>query len=291
MLSPLVTDALGRRSTFFLAALGFIGGIAVMATATSFEILLIARAVVGIGVGIGEAIDPMYISEISPPSHRGFLVSWAEAGVAVGVVLGFTSSLIFWNMDHASDVKWRCMLALGAVLPCVMLVLIWKVMPESPRWLLCKGKREQAKGILQTLYPPHVDIDHVVETIEESLATEQAASQTVGWTSLLCRPSPAIRRMLTVGIGIAIIQQAVGIDSVMFYLVYVIKNAGIQSELGQTLALIVLGIVKLVFVFVGAELFDKVGRRIMLFISLMGTLVGNMSIAVSVCCANMTLTP
>lgn len=76
--------------------------------------------------------------------------------------------------------------------------------------------------------------------------------------------------MLLVGIGIAIIQQAVGIDAVMFYLVFVIRQSGITSELGQIMALCILGTVKLVFVFVGAKLFDKVGRRIMLFISLLG---------------------
>lgn len=83
-------------------------------------------------------------------------------------------------------------------------------------------------------------------------------------------PSPAVRRMLLVGIGMATIQQAVGIDAVMFYLMFVIRGSGINTELGEVSALIVLGLVKLVFVFVGANLFDQLGRRPLLFASLCG---------------------
>jgi sugar porter (SP) family MFS transporter len=272
LLSPYITDQWGRRTTFCVAALGFCIGISIMATAGSFELLMAARAIVGIGVGIGEAIDPMYISEMAPPSHRGELVSWAEAGVSLGVVLGFLSSLFFWNFNDDPN-QWRYMVGLGAFLPLVMLVLVWKVMPESPRWLLTRNEpkcTEEARAILERTYPVATNVDQVMEDIQESLEIEQAASQVVGWKSLLCFPSPAIRRMLVVGVGIAIIQQAVGIDAVMFYLVFVIRQSGITSDVGQLVALIILGTVKLLFVFVGAKLFDRVGRRIMLFISLIG---------------------
>jgi sugar porter (SP) family MFS transporter len=275
LISPYITDQWGRRTTFSIAALGFCVGISIMATATSFEIVLAARAIVGIGVGIGEAIDPMYIAEMAPPSHRGELVSWAEAGVSFGVVLGFMSSLFFWNWRDDPN-QWRYMVGLGALLPLVMLVLVWKVMPESPRWLLTRNQpqcTQEARDILERTYPVGTDVDQVMEDIQESLEIEQAASQVVGWKSLICFPSPAIRRMLVVGVGIAIIQQAVGIDAVMFYLVFVIRQSGITSDVGQLGALIILGTVKLLFVFVGAKLFDRVGRRIMLFISLIGTYI------------------
>jgi sugar porter (SP) family MFS transporter len=270
LLSPFVTDRFGRRTTFSVAAMGFLGGVTIMAFAKSFHTLMWGRCIVGIGVGIGEAIDPMYIAEMAPPSHRGELVSWAEAGVALGVVLGFMSSLFFWDLGDNPN-QWRYMLGLGGVMPFVMLLLVWKVMPESPRWLLTNDHPEKARAILTETYPPGTDVDHILSDIQESLAVEQAASLSVGWGALLCYPSPAIRRMLIVGVGIAIIQQAVGIDSVMFYLVFVIQRSGINSDLGQLIALIILGTVKLVFVFVGAKLFDRVGRRPMLFVSLLGT--------------------
>lgn len=226
------------------------------------------------------AIDPCYIAEIAPQQLRGELVSWAEAGVAVGVVLGFSSSLVMYAINGgedgkviSNDVQWRIMLALGAVLPMVMLVLVAKVMPESPRWLLAKQQDDKAREVLQRIYPTvgTQGVNVIVEEIHESLELEEQAAQAVGWAAILWKPSPAVRRMLLVGVGIAIIQQAVGIDSVMFYLMFVIQGSGIQSDIGQILALILLGTVKLVFVFVGAKLFDRAGRRPLLFISLIGT--------------------
>ena len=276
LLSPYVTDRWGRRATFRAAAVAFIVGCGTMATAVSFSVLMVGRCVVGIGVGVGEAIDPMYIAEIAPSQIRGELVSWAEAGVAVGVVLGFSSSLLLYAIDHwivaiPEHYQWRIMLALGGILPLVMLVLVAKVMPESPRWLLAKQQPLAAKQVLQRIYDTdHVNVDAIVHDIQASLVLEQEAARAVGWKAVLCRPSPAIRRMLLVGVGVAIIQQLVGIDSVMFYLLYVIQGSGIESDMGQILALIVLGTVKLIFVFVGAKLFDRAGRRPLLFISLVG---------------------
>jgi MFS family permease len=313
LLSPALTDRCGRRLTFATAAVGFITGVSIMATSHSFEQLLVGRFFVGLGVGVGEAIDPMYIAEIAPPHCRGELVSWAEAGVAVGVVLGFASSLL--------GVGWRAMLSLGALLPFVMIVLVIFVMPESPRWLVEKNMEPQARLVLAKIYPPEEEpilftqikdhdedgddndaridvadtamsesskktgasasgttttnmnnIDKVISDIHDSLELEQAAASAVGWGAIL-RPSPAVRRMLIVGVGMAIIQQACGIDAIMFYLMFVIRQSGIQSDSGQNTALIGLGIVKLLFVFVGAKLFDRLGRRPLLFTSLLGCTV------------------
>lgn len=279
LLSPVVSDRYGRRRTFAVAAVMFTVGIAVMSLSQSFEVLMVGRMIVGLGVGCGEAIDPMYIAEISPANCRGQLVSWAEAGVAVGVVLGFCSSLLFYGREV--DGQWRYMLFLGTLMPLIMLVLVRCVIPESPRWLLCQNQDDEAKAILTKTHPPGTDVDWVVERIKESLEIERAASTAVGWRAILLRPSPAIRRMLLVGVGISIIQQAVGIDAIMFYLLLDIREAGITSELGQTSALIFLGVVKLAFVFVGAHLFDRYGRRPLLLISLLGCAISLIVVSIT----------
>jgi hypothetical protein len=142
-------------------------------------------------------------------------------------------------------------------------------MPESPRWLLAKNQDAAARVILAQITPPEEDLEHVVRTIRDSIELEEAASKAAGWKAIR-HPSPAVQRMLLVGVGMAVIQQAIGIDSIMFYLLFVIKGSGVKSDLGQTLALILLGTVKLVFVFVGARLFDSKGRRPLLFTSLVG---------------------
>lgn len=297
LVSPILTDRYGRTTTFVTAAIGFIIGIVAMILSRSFEFLMMGRMVVGLSVGVGEAVDPMYIAEMSPKHVRGQLVSWAEAGVAWGVVLGFSSSLVFFYIEDIG-LKWRCMIGAGTVMPVIMVILIaLGFLPESPQWLISQNQESAARAVLERIYPSHT-IDEVVDDIQNSIELERQASSAVGWSEftvtviqapcaenscsfLLCCtdaiffPSPAVRRMLIVGIGMATIQQAVGIDAVMFYLMFVIKGSGINTELGEVSALIVLGLVKLVFVFVGASLFDRLGRRPLLFVSLCGMFFEN----------------
>jgi len=125
----------------------------------------------------------MYIAEIAPKGIRGELVSWAEAGVAVGVVLGFSSSLLLYNVPDGTE--WRYMLALGAVLPVVMLFLVAKVMPESPRYLLSKQQDAEARRILKQIYPEGSEVGAIVDEINQSLALEKEASNAVGWGTFL----------------------------------------------------------------------------------------------------------
>ncbi|GAX12796.1 hypothetical protein FisN_15Hh275 [Fistulifera solaris] len=266
--SPCMTDRYGRTTTFVMAAMGFLVGIAVMIVSSSFESLMVGRMIVGVAVGVGEAVDPMYIAEISPKHVRGRLVSWAEAGVALGVVLGFSSSLVFYAVENVAT-KWRCMVGAGMILPIIMVLMVaFGFLPESPQWLISQNQESAARVVLERIYPSDA-IDDVVDDIQSSIELERQSSNAVGWNAIFA-PSPAVKRMLMVGIGMATIQQAVGIDAVMFYLMFVIKGSGIATELGEVAALMVLGLVKLVFVFVGANLFDRVGRRPLLFVSLCG---------------------
>lgn len=113
------------------------------------------------------------------------------------------------------------------------------------------------------------DINPVAQDIKEGLERERIAENAVGWTMIFF-PTPAIRRMLIVGVGIAMAQQAVGIDAIQYYLLDVLQESGIQSEKAQLAVLILLGVLKLVFVVVGSKLMDNRGRKKLLFISLLG---------------------
>lgn len=263
IVSPVLCDRCGRRNTFSIAAVIFCIGVAVTCFARVLSMLFLGRIFLGFAVGIGEAIDPMYIAELAPAHVRGSLVSWAEAGVAFGVVLGFSSSIITDN--------WRVMIAFGGILPIFMLYFANFVLPESPRWLLRNGHETTARAVLEQTME-HADESVVETTLDEmkvSLRFERASETTIGWAAIL-RPSPSVARMLLLGVGIAVLQQAVGIDSIMFYLMFVIQQSGITDHSFQTMVLILLGTVKLVFVFVGARLFDKAGRRPLLITSLLG---------------------
>ena len=96
-------------------------------------------------------IDPLYISEISPQEHRGELVTYSEIAINVGIVFGFASGLLLFDVKDST--QWRLMLLLGAIMPSVMIFLVYTVMPESPRWLVGQGREDEAKLILQRVYP------------------------------------------------------------------------------------------------------------------------------------------
>jgi MFS family permease len=152
LLAPHITDTYGRRKTFLIAAISFIVGVSIMAPAQSFPTLMIGRFFVGMGVGVGLAIDPLYIAEVSPASRRGELVCWSEIAINVGIVLGFASGIFLYPIPN-EDLQWRIMLSLGAILPMVMIVLVLRIMPESPRWLIAQNRIDEARDVLQCIYP------------------------------------------------------------------------------------------------------------------------------------------
>jgi sugar porter (SP) family MFS transporter len=261
------TDHFGRRRTFIVAAVGFLLGIIIMVFSNSYPVLLLGRGIVGLGVGVGLAIDPLYIAEVTPAKHRGELVTWSEIALNVGIVLGFSTGLFFSNVNDS--LEWRIMFALGGILPCIMIGLVLKVMPESPRWLVSKNRQDEARNILQLIYPPGFDVEPVIRDINEAIERDAAAEKAIGW-GILLHPTPAIRRSLLVGVGTAIAQQAVGIDAIQYYLLDVIEDSGIESQEKQSFILILLGLLKLAFIFVGGKYFDRRGRRPLFFISLLG---------------------
>ena len=114
-----ISDRLGRRWAFRVAAMGFIFGTVIQSGAGGYASLMLGRAFVGCGVGFGLAVDPVYIGEISQAAHRGQLVTWSEIATNVGILLGFVAGLVFADVDEG--VAWRLMFALGAILPCVVI--------------------------------------------------------------------------------------------------------------------------------------------------------------------------
>jgi Sugar (and other) transporter len=213
-------------------------------------------------------IDPVYISEISPAKHRGELVTWSEIGINVGIVLGFVMGLVFSGFNDA--VEWRALFIMGAILPVLMIYLALKVMPESPRWYVLKFRYDEARSVLYSIYPPGYNVDLVIDDIKESLERERLAETTLGWWTIF-HPTPAFRRMLTVGLGIAAAQQFVGIDAIQYYLLDIMESAT-DSELTQQILLILLGCIKLVCIVIAGKFFDYRGRRPLVFMSLIGKL-------------------
>ena len=196
-----------------------------------------------------------------------FSQKWAEIALNIGIVLGFSTGLFFGNLqDH---LEWRIMLALGTILPIVMLLLLYYVMPESPRWLIVQNRQQEAQVVLEQIVYPPSEIQNVLDSVKLSIQREREAEQAVGWTEIF-HPTPAIQRMLLVGIGTAVAQQLVGIDAIQYYLLDVLDQSSIDSDEKKNLVLILLGLFKLAFIVVGGKLFDRMGRKPLFVISLVG---------------------
>jgi MFS family permease len=277
-------DRYGRLPGFIFASLGFIIGLVILCLATSFVTLMIGRALIGMGVGFGLAMDPLYIAEISPQSHRGKLVTFSETAINVGIVLGFAAGFL----SEEKFGGWRVMYGLGLIMPIfLILVIVCRLMPESPRWLISQRRHTEAQLVLEKIYPPGYPISQLVQHISETIQWEKqqqysSVRQNPTWIQGLCQQitekwslirhsSPAVRRMLIVGLGAATTQQLVGVDAIQYYLIFILQEAGIPPGQRQTLILVALGFVKMIVIVLAGYLFDRIGRRSLMFASLAGS--------------------
>lgn len=138
------SDVIGRRYTIVLAATIFFVGAVLMGTSVNYLHLMIGRFVAGLGVGFALMIAPVYTAEVSPAGIRGFLTSFPEVFINLGVLLGYVSNYAFSKLPL--KVGWRLMLGIGAV-PAVFMGLGVLAMPESPRWLVLQGRLGDAKRL------------------------------------------------------------------------------------------------------------------------------------------------
>lgn len=278
MMSHKVMDHFGRRYSFTVSQFVFISGIAVLCFAQTYMQLILSRVFLGVALGISLALGPLYISEISPASHRGRLTTMAEIAINVGILIGFIVNWLFADLPRG--VNWRVMIACGGILPFVLIILSLTILPESPRWLIAKGQVAQAEYILTCTHPAGEDVSKLVAGIIEQAEAEKGYAE-LGWEPLL-RPDAFTRRMMMVGIGVAFAQQVTGIESVVMYSPEIFKSAGVAITDKELLrATIWVGIVKTLCILIAAHFLDKTGRRPLLLISMAGMACCQVMLAVA----------
>ncbi|XP_051152471.1 polyol transporter 5-like [Andrographis paniculata] len=267
------SDWIGRRYTIILAAATFLVGAILMGLAPSFAFLVAGRIVAGVGVGYSLMIAPVYTAEVSPALTRGFLTSLPEVFINVGILIGYVSNYSLGGLSPRYN--WRLMLGLAGV-PAVAIAAGVLAMPESPRWLVMKGRMADAKNVL-------LKTSETEEEAEARLTEISAAAASGGggggpwrgegvWKELLC-PSPPLRRILVAAIGINFFMQASGNDAVVYYTPEVFKAAGIRSRKGLAGVTVLMGIAKTFFVLVSALFLDQYGRRPLLLLGTAGMAV------------------
>jgi sugar porter (SP) family MFS transporter len=253
-------DTYGRRLMILLAAGVFIVGALASAAAPGVEVLVAARVVIGVAIGLASAAAPVYISEVSPPESRGRLVSFFQLAVTIGILVAYLVGLAFDGIEG-----WRWMLGLGCV-PALALAFGMVRMPQSPRWLVMSGDDFAARATLAKIRVDDPDtIDRELEEIKESVEEKPGE-----WSELL---QPAVKAALVVGVGLAILQQVTGINTVIYYAPTIVEFTGVDSSAGSILAAVGVGVVNVGMTLVALRLLDRAGRRTLLTIGVSGMVV------------------
>ena len=252
--------------------------------------LLIGRAILGIGVGFGLAIDPIYISEVSPKHLRGRLVTCSEISINVGILIGF---IVGYGLQDVAN-NWRWMIGCGSLLPSVIIIMIaLGFMPESPRWLVMKGQTMKSRSILASINPSLDDegLNAMLLEIDLSISEERSSYSNSNsnsgdnklngtpW-SIFFSPPLFLKRMLVVGVLIASTQQLTGVDGVQYYMNFLLEASGITSQRSRFGVVILLGLCKLSAVVFAAPKIDSLGRRPMVLTSISGMIIGLFLLAI-----------
>lgn len=261
------SDAFGRRRTLQIAAALYLLSAVASALAPSYSALVFARMLGGLGVGAALIVAPLYIAELAPAKDRGRLVSINQLNIVVGISAAFFSNFVIAQLfadapEGAGFPSWRWMLGVEA-LPALAYLLGLGSVPESPRWLKLRGEGDKAFAILSA----------TAGEAEARAALEQispAEPQLGALRATLLRLfDPALRPVLFVALGVAVLQQITGINAVFFYapMIFEKAGAGVDSALLQA---VLIGLVNLLFTLVALRTIDRLGRRPLLLLGLGG---------------------
>ncbi|HVI99827.1 MAG TPA: sugar porter family MFS transporter [Sphingomonas sp.] len=241
-------DRIGRRRIIAVAAFIFSLGIVGAALSPDVAMLIASRLVLGVAVGIATAIIPVYISEIAPAQERGAHTGLFQIMIMIGVL---ASSIV--ALALAPYGAWRWMFGLG-LLPALAMLVGTRWLPESPRWLVKRGRDEEARRVLARLRSG--DVEPELEQIRAINRRETGKATLAAMIAV-----PATRRLLLVGCGLGAFQQLIGINAVTYYAPSVLKGVGFTdwTAVAANLAISAVGLATTILM--ALVVVDRFGRR------------------------------
>ena len=264
-------DRIGRRWTAVTAGVLFAVGALIEAVAPGAGMLTFGRVVTGLGVGFASVVAPLYAAEMAPKWLRGRFVSTYQLAITVGILFAYLADDALTGSD-----RWRLMFGL-AVIPGVALVIGFLVMPESARWLLKMGRRDEARASLVKVDGPDI-ADAELAQIETDLRVDEQEGQ-ANWSEVM---APSLRRALWVGIGLAVLQQVTGINAIIYYANEIFAEAGFTTAEQQAKATLwAVGVVNVLATLIAVAWVDKFGRRPLLLTGLVGMTVSLSAVGLS----------
>ncbi len=275
-----LSDRYGRKKIMLLSAmLFFLSAIGCM-LAVNATWLISFRLLGGVGIGVASMICPLYISEFSPPAFRGRMVALYQLAITIGIVAAYLSNACLLDLSHhfyhggwlhwiVVQSVWRSMIGIGLVPAFIFLISLLAV-PESPRWLLQRGREKEALLCLEKINTTET-ANRELANIRESLIQSTADNRTLF--------SPVYRTALLIGILLPFLSQVSGINAVIYYGPSILDSAGfsLSAALGGQ---VTIGLVNVLFTCVAIFTVDKWGRRPLLFWGILGAVTALVVIGV-----------
>ena len=289
-----ISDKLGRNVVLKYSALLYFFSAILSAVAPSFLILVIARLIAGIAVGVSLILAPMYIAEISPAEKRGKMVSFNQLNIVIGISVAFFTNYLIVHLASSNaewvqvlkikEYNWRWMLGIEAI-PALFYYIFLFFVPQSPRWLLMKGRYDEALIIMKKLGDDET-AEKMITEFKESILLDSKPKEKSSIKDLFL---PSMKLVLSIGIVIAVLQQITGINSVFFYAPMIFEQSGIGTDAAFIQAILV-GLINVVFTIVAMGLIDKLGRKPLLAIGVTGVALSMFLLSFSFNAATYTLT-
>ena len=260
-----LSDSIGRKKVMILSAGLFFAAAVGSMLATNIFWLICFRIIGGLGIGVASMICPLYISEIAPPAYRGRMVALYQLAITIGIVAAYLSNA--WLVKVSGDMSltgffkyifvddiWRSMIGIG-LLPSILFWLGLFFVPESPRWLMMKGKEQAALTTLQKIDAATAESE--IDAVQQSVKEEKGSFKQLF--------SPVYRIALIIGIALPFLSQVSGINAVIYYGPAILDKAGFS--LGDALGgQVTIGLVNVLFTFVAIFTVDKWGRKPLLLL-------------------------
>ncbi|XP_074111702.1 trehalose transporter 1 isoform X2 [Cotesia typhae] len=248
---PLI-EYIGRRNTILSTAIPFMAAWLFIATATNVWLVLVGRALSGFSVGIISLVLPVYLGETLQPEVRGVLGLLPTACGNIGILICFASGMYL---------NWSMLAFFGACIP-IIYFLLGLLIPETPRWYVSKGKTKRARKALEWLRGKSVDVTEELSAVEKTHLDSEKESSTSSVGELF---KPNHIKPLMISIGLMFFQQFSGINTVIFYSTKIFEESG--SSIDKNISSIIIGVVNFVATFMATAVIDRLGRKILLYIS------------------------
>jgi SP family arabinose:H+ symporter-like MFS transporter len=265
-----LSDRIGRKKILIWSGIMFLLSSLGCAFAPNFDLLVLARLIGGIGVGMASVVSPMYIAEFAPAATRGKMIACYQLAITVGILLAYFSNMLILSVSKIPQTDaflkyflqaelWRPMFLVMGIPSAAFAAMLLSV-PESPRWLFSVNRKEEAAGILKTVK------GNDTASQELTVMSETAAKHTGEQRSLA---DPSLRLPLLIGIVLAVLQQFCGINAIIYYGPRIFQSAGIAGGDALTFQVII-GVINVLFTFVAINNADKYGRKFLLLSGLTG---------------------